>query len=90
MFADIAILEIDDARLAEQARLRRPDLKIPFTTGHTRDPVIRNETLASGANLVAKPFIIERLGPNCAKLWRARRLGWHDKDCRPCLRKIEK
>jgi DNA-binding response OmpR family regulator len=53
--------EIDGARLAELAKLQRPDLKILFTTGHTRDTVIRNETLDSGANLIGKPFTIEQL-----------------------------
>ncbi len=61
MFTDIVMPEIDGTRLAELAKLQRPDLKILFTTGHTRDTVIRNETLDPGANLIGKPFTIEQL-----------------------------
>ena len=61
LFTDIVMPEIDGGRLAELARLQRPDLKVLFTTGHTRDTVIRSEALDSGANLIGKPFTIEQL-----------------------------
>ncbi len=61
LFTDIVMPEIDGARLAELAKLQRPDLKVLFTTGHTRDTVIRDEPLDPGANLIAKPFTIEQL-----------------------------
>ncbi|TIQ72115.1 MAG: hybrid sensor histidine kinase/response regulator, partial [Mesorhizobium sp.] len=48
-------------RLAEEAQKRRPDLKLLFTTGYTRDAVVHNGVLDPGANLLQKPASVEQL-----------------------------
>jgi PAS domain S-box-containing protein len=61
MFTDVVMPEVNGARLAEQARLQRPDLKILFTTGYTRNAVVHNGVLDPGVELIGKPFTIEEL-----------------------------
>jgi CheY-like chemotaxis protein len=43
-------------KLAEEALRRRPDLKVLFTTGYTRNAIVHNGTLDDGVELIVKPF----------------------------------
>ena len=61
MFTDIVMPEINGAKLAEEARKRRPDLRVLFTTGYTRNAVVHNGVLDDGVELIGKPFTIEEL-----------------------------
>ncbi|WP_174273558.1 hybrid sensor histidine kinase/response regulator, partial [Sphingomonas bacterium] len=61
MFTDIVMPEVNGAKLAEEARRRRPDLKVLFTTGYTRNAVVHNGVLDAGVELIGKPFTIEDL-----------------------------
>ncbi len=61
MFTDIVMPDVNGARLAEEARRRRPDLKVLFTTGYTRNAVVHNGVLDPGVELIGKPFTIEEL-----------------------------
>ena len=61
MFTDIVMPEVNGAKLAEEARRRRPDLKVLFTTGYTRNAVVHNGVLDAGVELIGKPFTIEEL-----------------------------
>ena len=61
LFTDIVMPEIDGGRLAELAKLQRPDIKVLFTTGHTRETVIQNGVLDAGVDLIGKPFTIDQL-----------------------------
>ncbi len=61
MFTDVVMPEVNGAKLAEEARRRRPDLKILFTTGYTRNAVVHNGVLDPGVELIGKPFSIEEL-----------------------------
>ena len=57
LFTDVVLPEgMDGRRLADAARLRRPTLKVLFTTGYTRNAIIHNGRLDSGVQLVSKPF----------------------------------
>ena len=49
------------AELAEEARRRRPDLQVLFTTGYTRNAVVHNGVVDPGVELIGKPFTIEEL-----------------------------
>ena len=48
-------------KLADEALRRRPDLKVLFTTGYTRNAIVHNGVLDPGVQLIGKPFTIEEL-----------------------------
>ncbi len=61
LFTDVVMPEINGRMLADEARKRRPDLKVLFTTGYTRNAVVHNGVLDPGVQLIGKPFTIEEL-----------------------------
>lgn len=61
LFTDIVMPEVNGAKLAEEARRRRPDLKVLFTTGYARDAVSKDGALDPGVELIGKPFTVEEL-----------------------------
>ena len=57
LFTDVVLPgEITGERLATLAREVRPDLKILFTTGYTRDAAFVGSGVAKGVHLIRKPF----------------------------------
>jgi DNA-binding NtrC family response regulator len=54
--------DMNGRALAEEAQRRRPNLKVLFTTGFTRNAVIHNGVVDPGVNFLAKPFSLEALG----------------------------
>jgi YesN/AraC family two-component response regulator len=61
MFTDIVMPGMNGRQLADEALKRRPDLKLIYTTGFTRNAVVHNGVLDHGVNFLAKPFSVERL-----------------------------
>ncbi len=61
MFTDVVMPEMNGRKLADEARRRRPDIKILYTTGYTRNAVVHNGVLDQGVDLVSKPFTIDAL-----------------------------
>ena len=61
MFTDVVMPEMNGAKLAAQALLRRPDLRVLFTTGYTRNAVVHNGVLDAGVELIGKPFTMGEL-----------------------------
>jgi signal transduction histidine kinase/ActR/RegA family two-component response regulator len=61
LFTDVVMPEMNGRRLADEARLRRPDLKVLFTTGYTRNAVVHNGMLDPGVAFLAKPFTVSQL-----------------------------
>ena len=61
LFTDVVMPEMDGRRLAEAAQSQRPDLKVIYTTGYTRNAVVHNGRLDAGVNLLAKPYSIAQL-----------------------------
>ncbi len=61
MFTDVVMPEINGSRLAGEARRLRPDLKVLFTTGYTRNAVVHNGVLDPGVEMIGKPFSVEEL-----------------------------
>ena len=61
LFTDIIMPDVNGAKLATEACRRRPDLKVLFTTGYTRNAVVHNGVLDAGVELIGKPFTIEEL-----------------------------
>ncbi|MEO6248513.1 MAG: PAS domain S-box protein [Sphingomicrobium sp.] len=72
MFTDVVMPEMNGAKLAEAARARRPDLKILFTTGYTRNAVVHNGKLDEGVDLIGKPFTIDALATKVRAVLEAR------------------
>lgn len=61
LFTDIVMPEINGRKLADAAQKARPDLKVLFTSGYTRNAVVHNGVVDAGVELIGKPFSIEEL-----------------------------
>jgi signal transduction histidine kinase len=61
LFTDVIMPGTNGRKLAELARQNRPDLKVLFTTGFTRNAVVHNGVLDHGVDFIAKPFTIDQL-----------------------------
>src|SRR6202790_2641668 len=48
--------------LADEATRRRPDLKILFTTGYTRNAIVHQGRLDPGLQMIGKPYTYQELG----------------------------
>jgi len=62
LFTDVVMPDINGKTLAEEALRRKPDLKVLYTTGYTRDSLVRDGTLESGVRLLGKPYTLIELG----------------------------
>ena len=56
-------------QLSDEARQRRPELKVLLTTGYTGDSVIHMGRLETGVSLMVKPFSFADLTKKYAKRW---------------------
>jgi PAS domain S-box-containing protein len=61
LFTDVVMPGMNGRRLAEEAQKRRPDLKVLFTTGYTRNAIVHNGVLEPGVNLLQKPASLAQL-----------------------------
>ena len=50
-----------DGRLADEALRLRPELKVLFTTGYSRNAIVHNGRLDPGVQLLPKPFTFDAL-----------------------------
>jgi signal transduction histidine kinase len=63
LFTDIVMPGgINGRQLADEALLRRPALKVLYTTGYTRNAIVHHGRLDAGVNLITKPFTFDALG----------------------------
>jgi len=56
LFTDIVMPEMTGRELADAALEMRPDLKVLFTTGYTRNAVVHNGVIDIGVAFLAKPY----------------------------------
>jgi CheY-like chemotaxis protein len=57
LFTDVGLPGgMNGRQLADEARRRRPDLKVLFTTGYARNAIVHDGRLDPGVSLITKPF----------------------------------
>jgi PAS domain S-box-containing protein len=56
LFTDVGLPGMTGRELVDEARRRRPDLKVLFTTGYARDAIVHQGRLDPGVELLTKPF----------------------------------
>jgi CheY-like chemotaxis protein len=61
LFTDVVMPHVNGRKLADEARGLRPELKVLFTTGYTRNAVVHNGVLDAGVDMISKPFTVEEL-----------------------------
>ena len=61
LFTDIVMRGMNGRKLADEALHRRPNMRVLFTTGYTRNAVVHNGVLDADADLLGKPYSIEQL-----------------------------
>jgi CheY-like chemotaxis protein len=61
LFTDIVMPEMNGRELADHALAARPDLKVLFTTGYTRNAVVHNGMLDIGVAFLPKPYTVRQL-----------------------------
>jgi CheY-like chemotaxis protein/anti-sigma regulatory factor (Ser/Thr protein kinase) len=63
LFTDVVMPGGTNGReLADEARRRRPGLKVLFTTGYTRNAIVHQGRLDPGLQMIGKPFTYQELG----------------------------
>jgi signal transduction histidine kinase/CheY-like chemotaxis protein len=72
LFTDVVMPEMSGRQLAERAREIRPDLKILYTSGYTRNVIVHNGRLDTGVEMIAKPFTYQALSSRIRDLLDAR------------------
>ena len=56
LFTDIVMPDMTGRQLADAAAVKRPDLKVLFTTGYSRNAVVHNGMIDVGVALLSKPY----------------------------------
>jgi signal transduction histidine kinase len=61
LLTDVVMPGSNGRQLVEAALVLRPDLKVIYMTGYTRNAIVHNGTLDAGTRLLTKPFTLEQL-----------------------------
>jgi CheY-like chemotaxis protein len=61
LFTDVVMPNMNGRQLAEEARRRKPDLKVLYTTGYAQNAIVHAGRLDPGVRLLSKPFMIDAL-----------------------------
>jgi CheY-like chemotaxis protein len=61
LFTDVVMPEVNGRELADEALRRRPDLKVLFATGYSRNALVQDGVLDPSVQLIGKPFSVDEL-----------------------------
>jgi signal transduction histidine kinase/ActR/RegA family two-component response regulator len=61
MFTDIVMPGMSGRKLADEAKLRWPTLKVLYTTGYTQNAIVHNGVVDADARLLLKPYSLSDL-----------------------------
>jgi PAS domain S-box-containing protein len=61
LISDVVLPHINGRKLAEMARVLRPNLKVLFVSGYAENATVRGDFLDSGMDMLAKPFALDAL-----------------------------
>jgi len=70
MVTDVGLPGLNGRRLADEARARRPDMKVLFMTGYADSTLLEN-VLPEGFGLITKPFDLDDLAARAQALLEA-------------------
>jgi CheY-like chemotaxis protein len=69
LFTDIGLPEgMNGRELAEEAKRRRPGLKVLFTSGYARNAIVHHGRLDPGVELLPKPYLFDALGASVRRM----------------------
>lgn len=68
LFTDVVLPGLNGRQLADRALGIRPDLKVLFTTGYTRNAIVHNGRLDDGVSLITKPFTYAALAAKVRRI----------------------
>jgi len=72
LLTDVVLPGMNGRQLAEQAKNRRPDLVVLFTTGYSRNAIVHQGRLDPGVAMIQKPITQESLAARIRDLLDAR------------------
>jgi signal transduction histidine kinase/CheY-like chemotaxis protein len=61
LFTDVVMPGKTGRQLVDEVKPGRPDLKVLYTTGYTRNAIVHNGVVDPGVDLLMKPFAIDQL-----------------------------
>jgi signal transduction histidine kinase/CheY-like chemotaxis protein len=61
LFTDIMMPGMTGRQLADQAQALRPDMRVLYTTGYTRNAIVHNGMVDYGISFLQKPFSLQSL-----------------------------
>jgi len=74
LFTDVGLPgKFNGRQLADEAKRRRPKLRVLFTTGYARNAIVHDGRLDPGVQLITKPFTSDALASKLRDLLDARR-----------------
>ena len=68
LFTDVVMPGMSGRELSDRARALKPDLKILYTSGYTREGFLRDGKLDPDISLLAKPFTLQQLAGRLREL----------------------